>query len=70
MPCTAATFGGFGADGYLPRSLFTYQYMIYADEDYLGLKVFGTTSNEMAGDYDLNKAILDRIMASLTFGDR
>ena len=40
------------------------------DEDYLGLKVFGTRSNVMAGRYDLNKAVLDRIMASLTVGDR
>ena len=62
--------GGFGADGFLPRSRFTYQYMVRADEHSPNLKVFGTTSNEMSGDYDLNKAVLDRIMASMQFDDR
>jgi hypothetical protein len=59
--------GGMGADGWLPRSLFTYQYTIWADDDYLGLKVIATTRNDHDGDYELNKAVLDRLMASLRF---
>lgn len=59
--------GGIGADGWLPRSLFTYQYTIWASDDPLGLKVVATTSNADAGSYEVNKAVLDRIMASLRF---
>jgi hypothetical protein len=59
--------GGLGADGWLPRSLFTYQYTIWAADDDLGLKVIATTKSDHEGDYELNKAVLDRIMASLRF---
>ena len=59
--------GGLGADGWLPRSLFTYQYTIYASEDDLGLKVIATTTTEDPGSYERNKAILDRIIASMRF---
>jgi hypothetical protein len=63
----AEELGGFGAEGYLPPSLFTYEYRVFADVDEFGLKVFAATSNEMGGDYELNKAILDRIMLSMRF---
>jgi hypothetical protein len=63
----AEEVGGLGADGWLPRSLFTYQYTIWASEDYLGLKVVAATSNDHPGDYERNKAILDRIVASMRF---
>jgi hypothetical protein len=61
--------GGLGADVWLPRSRFTYQYTIWAAEDYLGLKVIATTTNDHEGDYALNKAVLDRLMSSLRFED-
>ncbi|HEX2765409.1 MAG TPA: hypothetical protein VHR55_02015 [Candidatus Limnocylindria bacterium] len=59
--------GGLGADGWLPRSLFTYQYTIYASDDDFGLKVIATTSTDDPGSYERNKAVLDRIIASLRF---
>ena len=59
--------GGFGADGFLPRSLFTYQYLIQASDDPFGLKVIAATTNEHSASYERNKAVLDRIMAAIRF---
>jgi hypothetical protein len=58
--------GGFGADGPLPRSRYQYGYIVFASVDPLGLKVGAGTSNDRPGDYALHKAVLDRIMASMT----
>jgi hypothetical protein len=57
--------GGFGANGWLPRSRFTYQYTIWASDDPLGLKIVATTTTDDPGDYEGNKAVLDRIIATL-----
>jgi len=57
--------GGFGPDGPLPRSVFTYEYRVSDGGAEFGFNVFGTTSTEMGGAYELNKAVLDRIMASM-----
>lgn len=59
--------GGMGIDGFLPRSLFTYEYTIYASDDDFGLKVRARTSTDDPGSYEHNKAVLDRIMASMRF---
>jgi hypothetical protein len=57
--------GGFGPDGPLPRSQFTYEYRLSDGGAEFGSNVFGTTSTAMNGPYELNKAVLDRIMASM-----
>ena len=57
--------GGMSAGGWLPRSRFTYRYTIWASDDPLGLKVIATTTTDDSGDYGRNKAVLDRIIATL-----
>lgn len=42
-----------------------YGYAAWLDDDYLGRKLTGTTTTMHGEDYGLNKAVLDRIMASL-----
>ena len=48
---------------------YEYNYLIRLDEDSEGAKIWGITSTNLPGDYALNKAVLDRIMASLEFDD-
>lgn len=45
----------------------SYGYSIWLDDDPLGLKFIAGTSSLANGDYVLNKAVLDRMMATLEF---
>ncbi len=53
----------------IPTDRFQYRYLIVLDEnvDGEGRKLFATTDSEWADGYELNRAVLDRIMASLRF---
>lgn len=44
---------------------FAYQYSAWLDANYLGTKLTGSTSTFAAGDYAVNRAVLDRVMATL-----
>lgn len=44
-----------------------YWYMIPFDAEGAGLTFVASTDTDMAGDYDLARAVLDRIMATLEF---
>jgi hypothetical protein len=48
---------------------YAYTYAAWLDADYLGRKLSGSTSTMNGGDYELNRAVLDRIMASLALAD-
>jgi hypothetical protein len=58
-----------GATGQLPTDPFVYRYGAWLDDDYLGLKFMASTSSERGADYLLNEALLDRMVASIKFGD-
>lgn len=49
---------------------FAYQYSAWLDADYLGEKLTGTTLSSAAGDYVVNRAVLDRMMATLQLESR
>lgn len=50
-----------------PTDTFQYDYLASLDDDLEGRKLWAITGTDSGGDYELNKAILDRIMASLVF---
>lgn len=61
------TYEGGGYEALLPG----YEYFaILSDSPVEGPTMIASTGGDGVGDYELNKAVLDRIMASLTFGDR
>lgn len=59
--------GGFDVDGPLDPSVRTYQYsvLVAGGNDVDDVWIAASSSTLMGGDYVLNKAVLDRIMASL-----
>lgn len=48
---------------------FTYGYSAWLEPNFDGLKLTGGTSSTARGDYVLNKAVLDRIMALIEFDE-
>lgn len=44
---------------------FVYHYIAWLDANYLGTKLTGSTLASAAGDYVVNRAVLDRMMATL-----
>ncbi|MGH2445794.1 MAG: hypothetical protein ACRDGD_07125 [Candidatus Limnocylindria bacterium] len=50
-----------------PTEAFQYVYLARFDESSEGRKMWAFTGTEYGGDYELNRAVLDRIMASLEF---
>jgi len=70
--------GGFSArraetgktiDPETPTDVFQYDYLVRLDADSDGRRLWAFTGTDYGGDYELNKAVLDRIMASLEFAD-
>ena len=68
---TIAGFTGFRSEDMIPGDPpdFAYSYAAWLDADPTGLKLLGSTGTTSAGDYALNKAVLDRMMASLQLGN-
>ncbi|MEO7294597.1 MAG: hypothetical protein ABIZ57_00515, partial [Candidatus Limnocylindria bacterium] len=52
-----------------PTDQFQYSYLARLDASEEGRKLWAFTGTEYGGDYELNKAVFDRIMASLEFTD-
>lgn len=48
---------------------YSYGYAAWLDRDYLGTKLTAYATTMHGGDYTLNKAVLDRIMASMVLDD-
>jgi hypothetical protein len=53
----------------MPTDTYQYDYLAYLDTDTDGGKLWAFTGTEYGGDYELNMAVMDRIMASLEFTD-
>lgn len=61
---------GMTKDPETPTDEFQYSYLArFAPDTTAGRKLSASTGTEYGGGYDLNKAVLDRIMASLEFTD-
>jgi hypothetical protein len=60
---------GMTKDPETPTDQFQYSYLASLDADSEGRKVWAFTGTDYGGDYELNKAVMDRIMASLEFTD-
>jgi hypothetical protein len=62
---------GFRTEDTIPSNPpdFAYGYAAWLDDDALGRKAMGSTSTMRGGDYELNKAVLDRIMAGMLLTD-
>ena len=60
---------GMTKDPDMPTDTFQYDYLVRLDANSDGRKLWAFTGTDYGGDYELNKAILDRIMASLEFTD-
>jgi hypothetical protein len=61
---------GMTVDAGIPSDMFQYSYLAYLDaEPSEGRKLWAFTGTEFGGDYELNRAVFDRIMASLEFTD-
>ena len=60
---------GMTKDVATPTDQFQYSYLASLDEDSEGRKLWAFTGTDYGGDYALNKAVFDRIMASLEFID-
>ncbi|MGH2380366.1 MAG: hypothetical protein ACRDG7_03985 [Candidatus Limnocylindria bacterium] len=58
---------GMTKDVETPTDQFQYSYLASLEEDSDGRKLWAITGTEYGGDYELNKAVFDRIMASLEF---
>ena len=56
-------------DPEMPTDTFQYDYLVQLDADSEGRKLWAFTGTDYGGDYELNKAVFDRIMASLDFTD-
>jgi hypothetical protein len=62
---------GMTKDPNTPTDTFQYSYLARLDDEPngLGRKLWAFTGTEYGGDYELNRGVLDRIMASLIFDD-
>lgn len=60
---------GMTKDRETPTDTFLYGYLARLDADSGGRKLSAYTGTDFGGDYRLNRAVLDRIMASLQFTD-
>lgn len=60
---------GMTKDAETPTNQFQYSYLASLDDDSEGRKLWAFTGTEYGGDYELNKAVFDRIMATLEFAD-
>jgi hypothetical protein len=60
---------GMTKDPEMPTDVFQYDYLVRLDGDSEGRKLWAVTGTDYGGDYELNRAVLDRIMASLEFTD-
>jgi len=59
---------GMTKDVATPTNTFQYDYLARLDDRDDGKKIWAFTGTEYGGTYELNKAVLDRIMASIDFG--
>jgi len=61
---------GMTPDAAMPTDQFLYSYLAYLDDEPSeGRKLWAFTGTDYGGSYELNRAVLDRIMASLEFTD-
>ena len=60
---------GMTKDREMPTDQFMYSYLASFDASSEGRKLWASTGTEFGGDYQLNMAVMDRIMASLEFTD-
>lgn len=62
---------GMTKDPEQPTDTFQYSYLAYLEPEQLegGRKLWAFTGTDYGGEYELNRAVLDRIMASLEFTD-
>lgn len=61
---------GMTKDAEQPTNQLQYSYLAYLDSERSGgRKLWGFTGTEYGGEYELNRAVFDRIMASLRFTD-
>ncbi|MGH2428670.1 MAG: hypothetical protein ACRDGV_07265 [Candidatus Limnocylindria bacterium] len=61
---------GMTKDAATPTDQFQYSYLAYLDDEPSeGLKLWAFTGTEYGGTYELNRAVFDRIMASLRFDE-
>lgn len=60
---------GMTKDPGMPTDVFQYDYLVLLDAESDGRKLWAFTGTDYGGEYELNKAVVDRIMASLEFTD-
>lgn len=60
---------GMTKDVSFPTDTFAFSYLSRLDDQLEGRKLWASTGTEYGGDYMLNRAVLDRIMASFEFDD-
>ncbi len=60
---------GYTKEADMATDQYQYNYLLRLDELSEGAKIWAITDTNLPGDYPLNKAVLDRIMASLEFTD-
>jgi hypothetical protein len=60
---------GMTKDREMPTDRFMYSYLASFDANSEGRKLWAVTGTEYGGDYHLNMAVMDRIMASIEFSD-